>query len=92
MDLSGWQRFTELTAEQQTPEAVQAWLELFLTAEERAAVTDRLLIVQALLCSDKPQRQIAKELGVSIAKITRGSNYLKTLSDEQVASLKEILS
>ena len=37
----------------------------------------RCLIIKALLEKKAPQRQIAEELNVSIAKITRGSNELK---------------
>jgi TrpR family transcriptional regulator, trp operon repressor len=36
-------------------------------------------LLKALLKGDKPQRSIADELKISIAKISRGSNALKII-------------
>ena len=47
-----------------------------LTPKERASLAERWQIIQ-LLSSDMPQREIAKKLGVSISKITRGSRVLQ---------------
>ncbi len=59
-------------------------LHLFLTINEREFVVDRYQIIKALLTSDLPQRKIAEELGVSIAKITVGSNELKRTPSELI--------
>jgi TrpR family trp operon transcriptional repressor len=63
-------------------------LDLFLSEKEKEALNDRYLIVQALLKSAETQREIAKNLGVSIAKITRGSNELKRINKNLLAYLK----
>lgn len=67
---------------------LEEFYELFLTSEERKDIAQRLEIVFDLLKGEKPQREIAKKLNTSIAKITRGSNCLKTVSSE----LKAVLS
>lgn len=55
-------------------------LNVLLTNEEREGLAKRILIIEALLKGEKTQREIAKDLNVSIAKITRGSNALKDIS------------
>ncbi|MEI6055684.1 MAG: trp operon repressor [Lentisphaerota bacterium] len=67
---------------------LEEFYELFLTSEERKDIAQRLEIVFELLKAEKPQREIAKKLNTSIAKITRGSNCLKTISSD----LKNALS
>lgn len=55
---------------------IEAFLRSLLTPAETADVAARWALVKAL---DKkiPQREIAKELGLSLCKITRGSRELK---------------
>jgi len=48
---------------------------------------DRVAITKALLKGDLSQREIAEKFHVSIAKISRGSNALKTIDP----SFKEFL-
>jgi TrpR family trp operon transcriptional repressor len=86
-----WQEFLALCAQQKTPQDFEFLLSLFLTYEERADLTTRYSIVKELLEAKLTQRTIAKELDVSIAKITRGSNELKTLSTSQKKKLMEML-
>jgi TrpR family transcriptional regulator, trp operon repressor len=71
--------FLALCAEIKDNKDLDAWFDLFFTEEEKKALAHRYLIVQALL-ENKTQRQIAAELKVSIAKITRGSHSLKILN------------
>lgn len=51
-------------------------LEDLLTPGEVQDLAERILIVEALL-TGKPQREVAKKLGVSISKVTRGSQLLQ---------------
>lgn len=74
-----WNAFLTLCRATTSNEQLQDLLTLFLTAEEKNNINNRYLIIKALLENRKPQREIARELGVSIAKITRGSNYLKLI-------------
>lgn len=66
-------------------------LDLFLSDAEKAALSDRYWVIKALVQAQKPQRAIADELHVSIAKITRGSNELKRIHKTLLAHLKEKL-
>jgi TrpR family trp operon transcriptional repressor len=62
-----------------------------LTPKEKADLKTRILIIKELLKKEKTQRQIAKYLNLSIAKITRGSNELKRTNDKIVKYLQTIL-
>jgi TrpR family trp operon transcriptional repressor len=58
------------------PEFIEDLLRCLLTPAETADIAARWALVKAL---DKglPQREIAKSLGISLCKITRGSRELK---------------
>lgn len=76
----GWKKFLDICRKVKSQEELDELLYLFLTSEERDAIAARVALVAALLNGEKTQREIAKDLEVSIAKITRGSNALKTVS------------
>ena len=54
-------------------------LEILLTYDEYEQVLTRVQIIAELLAQKHSQRDIAAKHNVSIAKITRGSNMLKTM-------------
>lgn len=89
MNEEGWHRFLEICFKAQSTQILNRLLNIFLTAEERAAVSKRLLIVEELLKGEKTQREMAKDIKVSIAKITRGSNELKGVDEEFRQFLKQ---
>lgn len=76
----GWKLFLELCCKAKSEKAIDELFWLLLTPEEREDIKTRVLIVRELIKGKKPQRQIARDLGVSIAKITRGSNSLKEVN------------
>jgi TrpR family trp operon transcriptional repressor len=78
----GWWRFLDLCHACKNARQLDELLKLFLTIEEQEAIAGRYLIVKELLRGKKTQREMADELKVSIAKITRGSNMLKTTDDK----------
>lgn len=88
MNQAGWRDFIKfcLAAESQT--LLSLLFELFLTQEEKENVAMRCLIIEELLKQQKTQREIAEELHVSIAKITRGSNELKRMNPKLIEFLK----
>ncbi|SQH75628.1 Trp operon repressor homolog [Shewanella benthica] len=65
--------------------------ELLLTEDERSAIASRLKVFQALLEGELSQRQIAAEFQISIATITRCSNYLKNMTEEQRDKIKLLI-
>ena len=83
----GWRGFLERCLKVKTIKDLEAYFTLFLTTTERQEIAGRYLIVQELLKGEKTQREIAHDLEVSIARITHGSNTLKTTK----ADLKKFL-
>jgi TrpR family trp operon transcriptional repressor len=84
-----WRRFIRLLLSFEKEQELESFLDLFLTLEEQKDLLNRHAIVQALMFQDQPQRQIAEQLNVSIAKITRGSNCLKTIPANSYAMIKK---
>jgi TrpR family trp operon transcriptional repressor len=67
---------SRLLAHSNDPDLIAAFLRCILTPAETADIAARWALVKAL--KDKvPQREIAKDLGISLCKITRGSRELK---------------
>ncbi len=84
----GWQGLLGLCLESRDEKTLASLLDLILTPEEKANLATRYLIIKELLQDEKPQREIAKDLNVSIAKITRGSNELKRVDKKLLNFLK----
>ena len=93
MDASkkGWQGFVDLCLGAENVDTLEAMFDLFLTPEEKVDIARRFLIVRELIKAEKTQRDIAKSLDVSIAKITRGSNEIKRLEKKWVQYLSEAI-
>ena len=89
MNENGWQCFLKLCLNADNESMLSDLFSLFLTEEEKASIETRCLVVKELLAQNKTQRQIAEDLHVSIAKITRGSNELKRVSSELKEYLKK---
>ena len=88
MDSNGWHVFTQWCLASANQRNLSSLFELLLTQEEKESIAARCLIIMELLKQEKTQRDIAADLNVSIAKITRGSNELKRMSPELIAFLK----
>jgi TrpR family transcriptional regulator, trp operon repressor len=78
----GWWRFLKLCQSCKTERQRSDFFDFFLTLEEKAAIGLRCSVFKELLEGDKTQRDIAGDLQTSIAKVTRGSNNLKTVSKD----------
>jgi TrpR family trp operon transcriptional repressor len=63
-------------AKTQDPEQIESFFRRLLTPAEIADIAARWALVKAL-DEGVPQREIAKNLGISLCKITRGSRELK---------------
>ncbi len=86
----GWCEWLGLLADANSPAELDTLMGLFLTPEERSDIGQRYRIIQALLKGQLSQREMAKTLGVSISKITRGSNQLKSMPAELKAYLQQM--
>lgn len=85
----GWHGFIDLCLKTTDEKTLQSLFELFLTADERDDLAMRYSIIKELLAEEKTQRQMAQDLNVSIAKITRGSNELKRAKPVILQYIKE---
>ncbi|GIU30096.1 MULTISPECIES: trp operon repressor [unclassified Shewanella] len=86
-----WDLVLEKILLQQDLQNLIVLFELLLTEEERSAVAGRLKVFQTLLQGEMSQRQIAQEYQISIATITRCSNYLKHMSAQQREEIKQLI-
>lgn len=75
-----WDDLMELIQSTNSAEQLRELLNFLFTHEEKEHVVTRINLIRELLMGKRTQREIAKALNVSIAKITRGSNNLKTVS------------
>jgi TrpR family trp operon transcriptional repressor len=66
----------KILAQEDNEKVIRQFLEAILTPNEIETITSRWKLV-CMLKSGMTQREIAKELGVSLCKITRGSRELK---------------
>lgn len=73
-------QWLQLAKKAETLCVLDEFLRLFFTPQECEQLEKRYLLIDALMHDQCSQRAIAKELNVSIAKITRGSNALKHIS------------
>lgn len=72
----GFEQICSVLCDIKTPERMQAFLEEVLTPSERHDLALRWELMRRLKRGE-PQRQIAKELHISLCKITRGAKVLK---------------
>lgn len=86
-----WQQLMTLLDNATQQEQHDMLLTMLMTADEREALIARVNILCELMKGDISQRQISQMLGVGIATITRGSNELKSCSEEQKAHLGQLL-
>lgn len=86
--MKNWKSFINLCLKAHDAETLSKLFDFFLTIEEKSAIADRFLIIKALMEGRQTQRDMASTLGVSIAKITRGSNALKSI-DPKLKSFLE---
>lgn len=80
-DNSGWDNFIKLCQRTKNKRQLRELFDFLFTPEEKEHLAMRILLVRELLKGEKTQREIAQILNISIAKITRGSNNLKHISD-----------
>ncbi|WP_282166644.1 trp operon repressor [Shewanella japonica] len=79
---ANWESVIEKVLSYPDSDELNVLFQLLLTEEERSAVAGRLKVFQLLLQGELSQRQISADYQVSIATITRCSNYLKNMNNE----------
>lgn len=86
-----WNEYLDLVLNCKNRDELNSLFNFMLTFDEREMLAKRIALTEALLKKEKPQRQIAEDLSMSIAFITRGSNELKRTSEEDKAQIKKWL-
>lgn len=76
----GWDELVSILAEKTNPSDISIVCEFLLTKEEKEQLSKRVLLTKELLKKEKSQREISKEIGISICTVTRCSNALKDCS------------
>lgn len=87
-----WQQFMALCEKAGHDNKLPGIFDFFFTPEEKQHLANRVQLTRELLKGEKTQRAIAKDCNISIAKITRGSNMLKSIPDDLRAYLQACLS
>jgi TrpR family trp operon transcriptional repressor len=77
----GWDQFLTLCRAAESKTRLNQLFDLLFTMEEKTQLAMRVQLVKELLKNEKTQREISQHLKISIAKITRGSNALKTVDE-----------
>lgn len=88
---ANWDSVVETVLSHPNTDELGILFQLLLTEEERSAVSGRLKVFQLLLQGELSQRQISSEYKVSIATITRCSNYLKNMPAEQKEKVQKLI-
>ncbi|MBK2356440.1 trp operon repressor [Francisella hispaniensis] len=85
---NGWQQLINILSENSDPQDISIICDFLLTKEEKEQLSKRVLLTKELIRKAKSQREISKEIGISICTVTRCSNALKDCSTR----VKEIFS
>lgn len=88
---NGWKNFISLLESAKESSELDELMQALFTYDEKDQMALRIELLAELLRKEKPQRQIASELGISIATITRGSNLLKSLKPKLRSFLEKQL-
>lgn len=83
-----WKHFLDLLTKASAEGNLPFLLDLFLTPAERDDLATRYEIIRSLLLAQKPQRTIAKELGLSLSKVIRGAGEVKRIPSRVKTYLK----
>lgn len=87
-----WQQILDLVKSSTETNQHEMLLTMLLSADERESLISRVNIFRELLKGELSQRQISQLLGVGVATITRGSNELKSKSDEEKQEIAQLLA
>ena len=90
-EYSDWSQLIDLVKQSADNDQHEMLLTMLMTPDEREALVARVNIFCELLKGEMSQRQVSQMLGVGIATITRGSNELKSRSEQEKETLSKLI-
>lgn len=90
-EYSDWSQLIDLVKQAANNDQHEMLLTMLMTPDEREALVARVNIFCELLKGEMSQRQVSQMLGVGIATITRGSNELKSRSEQEKETLSKLI-
>ncbi|MCZ4373056.1 trp operon repressor [Vibrio diazotrophicus] len=90
-EYSDWSELIDLVKQAADNDQHEMLLTMLMTPDEREALVARVNIFCELLKGEMSQRQVSQMLGVGIATITRGSNELKSRSEQEKETLSKLI-
>lgn len=90
-EYSDWKQLVDLVKQAADNDQHEMLLTMLMTPDEREALVARVNIFCELLKGEMSQRQVSQMLGVGIATITRGSNELKSRSEQEKETLSQLI-
>lgn len=90
-EYSDWSQLIDLVKQASDNDQHEMLLTMLMTPDEREALVARVNIFCELLKGEMSQRQVSQMLGVGIATITRGSNELKSRSEQEKETLSKLI-
>lgn len=90
-EYSDWSQLIDLVKQAAENDQHEMLLTMLMTPDEREALVARVNIFCELLKGEMSQRQVSQMLGVGIATITRGSNELKSRSEQEKETLSKLI-
>ncbi len=90
-EYSDWKQLVDLVKQAADNDQHEMLLTMLMTPDERDALVARVNIFCELLKGEMSQRQVSQMLGVGIATITRGSNELKSRSEQEKETLSKLI-
>ena len=90
-EYDNWQQLMDLVKTAVEKDQHELLLTMMMTPDERDALVARINIFCELMKGEMSQRQVSQMLGVGVATITRGSNELKAKSEQEKATIADLL-
>ncbi len=80
---SNWADVLALLNRANKQQQLNPLLDILMTSDEKEVLQTRINIIYELLKGERNQRQISQLLGVGIATVTRGSNAVKKMDEQE---------
>jgi TrpR family trp operon transcriptional repressor len=88
---SNWSDLLALLDTANKDQQLSPLLDILMTPDEKDVLQARVNIIYELLKGERNQRQISQLLGVGIATVTRGSNAVKKMNEQEKRAFMHLI-